>query len=103
MGTFYATFYAVTRVRISTTVDAAVLAAARRLAAQPDSQLLDRALVALVEQLEAEREHTALAAQPYEDDPDLAWQAPPGPDLPYDGAVPTDVMKLAQRRRRQTG
>jgi hypothetical protein len=92
-----------TRVRISTTVDAAMLAAARRLASQPDSELLDRALTALVEQLEAQRELSALADQPYEDDPDLAWQAPPGPDLPYDGAVPADVMKLAHRRRRQTG
>ena len=92
-----------TRVRISTTVDAAVLAAARRLASQPDSELLDQALTALVEQLEAQRELTALADQPYEDDPDLAWEAPLGPDLPFDGAVPADVMKLAQRRRRQTG
>ena len=99
----YATFYAMTRVRISTTVDAAVLAAARRLASKPDSELLDQALTSLVEQLEAQRELTALADQPYEDDPDLAWQAPPGPDLPYDGAVPADVMKLAQRRRRQVG
>ena len=91
------------RVRISTTVDAAVLATARRLASQPDSELLDQALTALVERLEAQRELSALADQPYEDDPDLAWQAPLGPDLPFDGAVPADVMKLAQRRRRQTG
>lgn len=91
------------RMRISTTVDAQRLAAARRLLPGTDSRLLDRALAALVEQLEAERELAALTNHPYEDDPDLAWPAPPGPDLPYDGDVPADVMRLAQRRRRQTG
>jgi hypothetical protein len=91
------------RVRISTTVDATALATARRLAPGTDSQLLDRALVALVAQLEEEQELAALAEHPYEDDPDLAWQAPPGPDLPYTGTVPAEVMKLAQRRRRQVG
>ena len=80
-----------------------MLAAARRLASRPDSELLDRALAVLIEQLEAQRELTALADHPYEADPDLAWQAPPGPDLPYDGAVPAEVLKLAQRRRRQSG
>lgn len=89
------------RVRVSTTVDADRLAAARRLLPGTDSRLLDRALAALVEQLEAERELAILAAQPYEHDPDLAWQAPPGPDLPYEGDVPDDVMRLARRRRRQ--
>ena len=65
--------------------------------------MLDQALAALVAQLEAEHELAALTDHPYEDDPDLTWVAPPGPDLPYDGAVPADVMKLAQRRRRQAG
>lgn len=88
------------RVRISTTVDARYLEAARRLLPVADSRLLDRALASLVEQLEGERELAALAHHPYEDDPDLAWQAPPGPDLPFDGAVPPDVISLAQRRRR---
>ena len=91
------------RVRISTTVDAQSLAAARRLLPGPDSRLLDRALASLVEQLEAGREVAALANHPYEDDPDLAWQAPSGPDLPFDGDVPSDVMRLARRRRRQVG
>lgn len=91
------------RVRISTTVDAQCLAAARRLLPGTDSRLLDRALACLVERLEAELELAALADHPYEDDPDLAWQAPAGPDLPFDGAVPADVMKLAQRRRREIG
>ncbi|MGH9040570.1 MAG: hypothetical protein ACRDZ3_10090 [Acidimicrobiia bacterium] len=90
-----------TRVRVSTTVDAQNLAAARRLLPGADSRLLDRALVALVEQLEAEREREALLVQPYENDPDLVWQAPPGPDLAYDGDVPDDVVRLAQRRRRR--
>jgi len=62
---------------------------------------LDRALLALIEDLEEDRELTALAALPYEDDPDLAWEAPPGPDLPYDGEVPEDVVQLALQRRRQ--
>ncbi len=88
------------RVRISTTVDRERLAACRRLLGVPDSQLVDRALEALVAELEGERELAALAARPYEDDPDLAWEAPPGPDLPYDGDVPKDVVRLAARRRR---
>lgn len=85
--------------RISTTVDAESLAAARRLLPGSDSRLLDRALAALVEQLEGQWEVAALASHPYEDDPDLTWQAPPGPDLPYDGDVPAEVLRLAQRRR----
>lgn len=89
------------RVRISTTVDGQQLAAARRLLPGTDSRLIDRALAALVEQLEAGREREALASQPYGDDPDLTWEAPPGPDLPYDGDIPEDVVKLAQRRRRR--
>lgn len=35
------------------------------------------------------------------DDPDLTWQAPPGPDLPYDGVVPEQVRRLAAERRAQ--
>ncbi len=87
------------RVRLSTTVDARLLAEARRLVPGPDSRLVDRALAALVEQLEGRRELEALAAHPYEDDPDLSWSAPPGPDLPYDGPVPAEVRKLARQRR----
>jgi hypothetical protein len=67
-----------------------------------DSQILDRALAALIEQLEAEQELAALAALPYEDDPDLAWPAVPGPDLPYDGEVPVEVLRLAAKRRRRS-
>ncbi len=89
------------RARISTTVDATSLGRARQLLPGADSRLLDRALLALIEDLEEDRELAALAALPYEDDPDLAWEAPPGPDLPYDGEVPEDVIQLALQRRRQ--
>lgn len=42
----------------------------------------------------------ALHALPYEEDVELAWEAPPGPDLPYDGRVPAEVLRLAEARRR---
>lgn len=87
------------RVRISTTVDAQRWEAARRLLGVSNSQIVDRALAVLIDHLEAEQERVALAALPYEDDPDLAWEAPPGPDLPYDGEVPADVLRLAEQRR----
>jgi len=64
-----------------------------------DSKLVDRALAALVEEMEERQELHALEAQPYHDDPDLAWQPPQGPDLPYDGDVPAEVERLAARRR----
>lgn len=68
-----------TRVRISTTVDGQTLAACRQLLGQSDSKLVDRALVALLHDLEARHELAALDAQPYEEDPDLAWEAAPAP------------------------
>lgn len=89
-----------TRVRISATVDGERLRTAKRLVGATGSALLDRALTALIEQTEAEREAAALEALPYEDDPELAWEAPVGPDLPYDGAVPDDVIALAEARGR---
>lgn len=89
------------RVRISTTVDAERWAQARRLFNAPGSQVVDRALVALIDQLEGEHERAILTAQPYEADEELGWQPAPGPDLPYDGAVPADVRELADRRRLQ--
>ncbi|MGH3939227.1 MAG: hypothetical protein ACRDTG_11440 [Pseudonocardiaceae bacterium] len=88
------------RVRISATVDGERLEVAARLAGETGSQLLDRALTALIEQLESDRELAALTNHPYDEDPELAWEAPPGPDLPYDGAVPDDILELAQARRR---
>lgn len=89
------------RERISTTVDSVQLATARRLLGVRDSELFDRALEALVRQELARRELEALEAHPYEEDPDLAWEAPPGPDLPYDGEIPAEVRRLAARRRRR--
>jgi hypothetical protein len=88
------------RVRISTTVDEERLLRVRRFLDVSDSQLLDRALAALLEELETQRELQALDEHPYEDDQDLAWQAPPGPPLPYDGEIPADVLELARQRRR---
>jgi hypothetical protein len=65
-----------------------------------DSEIIDRALLALIDRLETERELKALAELPYEDDQELAWQAPLGPDLPYDGDIPADVLDLVADRRR---
>ena len=68
----------------------------------PDSKILDRALKALIDQVEGARELAALAARPYEDDPELSWAPAPGGDLPYDGEVPAEVVRMAaQRRHRQ--
>jgi len=89
------------RVRISTTVDATRLDKARELLDAPDSTVVDEALGALIDLMEAQRELAALAAHPYEDDPELQWEAEPGPDLPYDGEVPAAVLEMARRRRRE--
>ncbi|HSH59079.1 MAG TPA: hypothetical protein VK988_05440 [Acidimicrobiales bacterium] len=90
------------RVRLSTTVDAQQLATVRRMLGVPDSRILDRALKALIDQLEEAQELAALDALPYEDDPDLNWAPAPGPDVPYDGEVPAEVLRLAAERRRPT-
>lgn len=89
------------RVRISATVDADELERARKLTGARDSQLLDEALVLLIRERLATQEREALRAQPYDTDPDLAWQAPAGPDLPYDGEIPAEVLALARARRRR--
>ncbi|MDA8038723.1 MAG: hypothetical protein M0Z69_06090 [Actinomycetota bacterium] len=62
---------------------------------------MDRALAALVEELEAARERQALATLPYDEDSDLAWQAPEPPVLPYEGEVPEEVKRAAAARRRR--
>lgn len=49
-------------------------------------------------ELEGRHEREVLVAQPYEDDPDLAWESDPGPSLPYDGEVPAEVLRMAERR-----
>lgn len=102
IGSGDAITYGMGRMRISTTVDGERLATVRRLLPVSDSQILDRALIALIERLEAEQELAALGALPYEDDPDLAWPEFDGPDLPYDGAVPPEVVRLAAKRRRRS-
>lgn len=89
------------RVRISATVDGASLERARTLTGARDSRLLDQALAALLRQLEAEHERRVLTGAPYDADPDLTWESPSGPDLPYDGEVPAEVLALAARRRRK--
>lgn len=86
------------RVRVSTTLDAQLVLRARQLTQLPDSKLLDRALLALLERLETERELAALERHPYHEDPDLSWEVPASP-LPYDGAIPAEVLALAERRR----
>lgn len=65
----------------------------------PGSQIVDRALAALIEQLEGAHERRILSSMPYEDDPDLGWAAPAGPGLAYDADVPADVLRLAKQRR----
>ena len=87
------------RARMSTTVDATILARARQLLPGSDSLVIDRALAALVQELEGERELAVLAVHPYDADPDVAWEMPVGPDLPYDGDIPEEVMELAHQRR----
>jgi hypothetical protein len=98
-GGHCATFCSMIRARISTTVDAERLRRVRDLLGTTDSELIDRALDVLIAQVLAERETAALAAMPYEEDADLAWATPPGPDLPYDGDIPAGVRELAERRR----
>lgn len=91
------------RVRVSTTVDAHNWETVRRLLDAPSSQIVDRALAALIDQLETAHEHAVLREMPYEDDPDLAWDAPTPPALPYEGDVPAEVLRLAKRRRAPQG
>lgn len=88
------------RIRISTTVDGSVWAAVRKLAGGPGSKIVDAALRELLAKLETEQERAALKAAPYDDDPDLAWDTPVGPGLPYEAGVPDDVMELAEARHK---
>lgn len=86
------------RTRISTTVDAEHLAQCRAEFGVSDTELIDRALAALLRELVGAHERRALESAPYEDDPELAWQAPSGPDLPCDGPVPEEVARLVAAR-----
>ena len=82
-------------------MDGGRLAACRRLVKGPDSRLIDRALQALIDELEGIAERRALEAHPYETDPDLQWVVSDGPALPYDGDVPKEVLARARARRRR--
>jgi len=88
------------RVRLSTTVDADRLARSRKLLGVKDSELIDRALRALLAEVEHQREREALERYPYEGDPELSWETAPGFPLPYEGPVPADLIELARERRR---
>jgi hypothetical protein len=93
----------INRVRISTTVDARAIERARILTGARDSTTIDRALLALIDQLEGRRERAALLGAPYEHDEELTLPDPSidwATDLPYDGAVPPQVLAMAERRRR---
>lgn len=62
--------------------------------------MLDRALAALIDEIETAREIAALKENPYDSDPMLNIPLMPFPDdLPYDGEVPPDVIALAEKRR----
>ena len=84
--------------RISTTIDQERLDEARRRTGDRDSHLFDRALIALLESLDAEAELRALADAPYATDAELSMPDAPGAGDPYDGAVPANVMRLAKQR-----
>jgi hypothetical protein len=90
------------RVRISTTVDAARLARARALTGVRDSELFDRALLALARDETIQRELAALERFPYSQDPELQMPGPPADarnELDFAGAVPARVRAAATRRR----
>lgn len=91
------------RVRVSTTVDAERLDAARRRSGLVDSQLIDRALDCLLDELDAEAELAAIASAPYHTDDAVSWGAPAVPSLPYDGEIPADVIAEVRRRRAACG
>lgn len=77
----------------------------RRLRAQPDlrdSERFDRALDLFVRQSTIDHEVAALALFPYEVDPVLNMGDAPGDphdELPHDGEVPEEILRLAAERR----
>ena len=91
-----------TRMRISTTVDADRLADARARSGLRDSELFDRALELLIRRLVIDAELSSLDRFPYELDSDLdVGDAPGDPEgaLRYDGDVPERIQQLALERR----
>ena len=92
------------RTRISTTVDGAVLEQARQLSGARDADMFDAAMLALIEKIQGERELAALSDWPYAEDPELVMPQAPADfldALPYSGAVPPELVKLAKQRRLQ--
>lgn len=103
-ATIVATFDAMARTRVSTTVDAERLKRARQIVGGRDSELLDQALAWLIERDDRRREIEALEASPYHLDDELEIGAPEidwDSDLPYEGSVPVDVAQLARKRRQE--
>jgi hypothetical protein len=91
------------RTRISTTVDPERLATARSQTGLLDSELIDLALAALIEQRERDAEDQAFSDQPFELDPDLTalptgWPPQSPPLDTYDEPVPSDVIALFAAR-----
>jgi hypothetical protein len=96
------TIVCMARLRISTTVDGAVLERARELSGVRDGEMFDAAMRALINQILGERELEALRFWPYADDVELTMpDAPPDTSdaLPYSGEVPPELIKLAKARR----
>jgi hypothetical protein len=90
------------RVRISTTVDSELLSRARASVPEAnDAALMDRALAELTRQVEQKHEREVLTRLPYDLDPELDLPQAALPDgLPYNGPIPPEVKKLADKRRR---
>ncbi len=90
------------RVRLSTTVDAELLAQARVLVPGKDAELLDLALAAIVRQRRTAREVEILRNSPYRIDEqlDAIPAAPDFDELPFDLPVPPAIVELARARRR---
>lgn len=92
------------RARISTSVDAAQLEKARSLSDLRDSELFDRALTLFVRQSTIDHEIAALERIPYDADPELVMGDAPNDsvdELPYDGEVPEEILRIAAERRRR--
>lgn len=88
------------RVRISTTVDATKLERARSLVGTTDAQMIDRALEALIVEVNAAAERDALRRLPYDKDRELDLPAATfAGELPYDGEVPREILETARKRR----
>ena len=94
------------RTRLSTNVNTDWLTAARARTGLSDSALIDKALVALLDQAEREAEDRAFGPeQPLgevtDGDVSFGWPADAPPLDTYDGEVPADVLELFAERRAQ--